>query len=55
MGYISLLRQFVAELETATYRRNGLRSLIGPELAPASFDLILDGAERAEAECLQGA
>jgi hypothetical protein len=55
VGYISLLRQFVAELETATYRRNGLRSLIGPELAPASFDLILDGAERAEAECLQGA
>ena len=51
MGYIALLRQFVAELEPPPYRRSVLRGLIAPELSPERFDAILDSAERAEASC----
>jgi len=51
MGYIALLRQFVAELEPPPYRRSVLRGLIAPELSPERFDAILDSAERTEASC----
>ena len=55
IGYLAVLRQFVAELEEPAHQRNGLRSLIAPELAPASFTLVAEAAERAEATCRAGA
>jgi hypothetical protein len=51
VGYLALLRRFVAELEEPPYRRGVLRGLVAPELAPDRFDAILDAAEQAEAEC----
>lgn len=51
IGYIALLRQFVAELEPPPYRRGVLRGLIAPELSRERFDVILDSAERTEASC----
>jgi hypothetical protein len=51
VGYIALLRQFVAELEPPPYRRGVLRGLIAPELSQERFDVILDSAERTEASC----
>jgi hypothetical protein len=51
-GYLALLRQFVAELEPAPYRRETLRGLIAPEVAPQRFDAMMSAAEDAERTCL---
>ena len=51
VGYLALLRRFVAELEEPPHRRGVLRGLVAPELPPMRFDGILDAAEGAEAEC----
>jgi len=51
VGYLALLRTFVAELEPAANRRSTLRSLIAPELDPSQFDAIVDEAERLERDC----
>jgi len=51
-GYLVLLRDFVAGLETEEFARETLRSLIAPELDPLSFGVIVDKAEAAEASCL---
>ena len=51
IGYLSLLRQFVAELEPAPYRRMVLRGLIAPEVPPDRFDAFADEAERREQGC----
>ena len=51
IGYLSLLRRFVAELEPPPHRRQTLRGLIAPELSPASFDVIANAAENRERSC----
>ena len=51
IGYLALLRTFVAELEPETYRRHTLRGLIAPETSPASFGSLLDVAEARERSC----
>ena len=51
VGYIAVLREFVAELEAPTQHRSGLRSLIAPDLSPADFDAVVDAAQRSEAGC----
>ena len=52
MGYLALLREFVAELEPGAFRRQALRGLIAPELGSSRFDAILDDAEQRERSCL---
>jgi hypothetical protein len=51
VGYIALLRDFVAKLEPEGQRRTALRSLIAPELAPSAFDRVLDRAAQGEQAC----
>jgi hypothetical protein len=51
-GYLALLRQFVAELEPAPYRRETLRGLIAPEVNSQRFDAMMGQAEGAERACL---
>lgn len=51
VGYLSVLRRFVAMLEVEPYQRATLRGLIAPELAPARFETIADAAEGAERSC----
>jgi hypothetical protein len=51
VGYLALLRTFVAELESEPNRRSTLRSLIAPELDPSRFDAIVAEAERLERGC----
>lgn len=51
IGYLSLLRRFVAELEPAAHRRHTLRGLIAPETSPAGFDLFMTEAEGREVAC----
>ncbi len=51
-GFLALLRGFVEELESEPVgRRESLRSLLGPELAPDRFAQILDDASAAEQSC----
>ena len=50
-AYLSLLRQFVAELELENHRRETLRGLIASEVGPAHFDEVLDRAEANESRC----
>lgn len=50
-GFLALLRSFVDDLEPAEYQRETLRSLIAPELDPASFAAAMDRAEGKEEEC----
>ena len=50
-AYLSLLRQFVAELEPEVYRRETLRGLIASEIGPAHFIEALDRAEASERRC----
>jgi hypothetical protein len=54
VGYLAILRAFVAELEPPESRRQALRGLIAPEMAPARFDSIADAAQTAERLCRQG-
>jgi len=51
VGFLSLLRAFVAELEPADQRRSALRSVIAPEVGSARFDAIVDVAEQRERQC----
>jgi len=51
VGYLALLRRFVAQLEPEAYRRATLRGLLAPELAPVRFDETLDDAESNERSC----
>ena len=52
IGYLALLREFVAGLESEDFARETLRSLIAPERDSTTFGAILDKAEAAEAVCL---
>jgi hypothetical protein len=54
-GYLAILRQLIDELEPAANQRGTLRGLIAPEVNPADFDAIVDGAEAAERLCLASA
>jgi hypothetical protein len=51
IGYLSLLRRFVAELEPESSRRSTLRGLVAPEVAPKRFDQLVDDAEARERGC----
>jgi hypothetical protein len=51
IGYLALLRTFVAELEPAAHRSAALRGLIAPERPQASFDGALHEAEQREQGC----
>ncbi len=52
VGYLSLLRELVAELEpTDRDRRNTLRGVIAPEMSREQFDGISDFAEDLERRC----
>jgi hypothetical protein len=50
-GYLALLRQLVAQLESEAYRQETFRSLVAPELDPQSFGVILEKADQAERTC----
>lgn len=52
VGYLSLLRSFVAELEAPAQRSETLRGLVAPETDPTRWNGFLEGAERAERQCL---
>ena len=51
IGYLAMLRRFVAELEPEGLRRVTLRGLVAPELPPRSFDPIVEAAAQAERAC----
>jgi hypothetical protein len=51
IGFLSLLRAFIAELEPSEYRRNALRGVIAPELGSERFDAIIEVAEDLERRC----
>jgi len=51
IGFLSLLRAFIAELEPSKHRRNALRSVIAPELNSERFDAIVEAAEDLERRC----
>jgi hypothetical protein len=51
IGFLSLLRAFIAELEPSELRRNALRGLIAPELDSERFDAIIEAAEDLERRC----
>ena len=51
VGYLALLRRFVAQLEPEHQRRATLRGLVAPELAPEHFDEGLDAALASERRC----
>jgi hypothetical protein len=55
IGFLSLLRAFVAELEPSEYRRGALRGAIAPELDGERFDAIIEIAEDLERRCDAGA
>jgi hypothetical protein len=52
VGYLALLRTFVAKVETPEQQRATLRGLVAPELDPARFGAVMEDAERAERQCL---
>jgi hypothetical protein len=52
VGYLAILRKFVAELEPPESRRQTLRGLVAPELAAESFDAVADLADSRERGCL---
>jgi hypothetical protein len=51
IGYLALLRKFVALLEPEAGRAATLRGLVAPELPPDRFAALLDAAERRERSC----
>jgi hypothetical protein len=51
IGFLSLLRAFIAELEPVEYRRNALRGVIAPQLDSERFDAIVEIAEDLERRC----
>jgi hypothetical protein len=52
IGYLALLRTFVAELEPEAHRSHTLRALVAPERPQSSFDGALSVAEQREQGCL---
>jgi hypothetical protein len=52
LGYLALLRTFVAKLEPPDRQRDTLRGLVAPETDATRFDAVFDQAERAERQCL---
>jgi hypothetical protein len=54
VGYLVMLRAFVAELERPDDLRPTLRGLLAPELAVERFDGIAAAADEREAACLAG-
>jgi hypothetical protein len=52
VGYLALLRSFVAKLESPDQQRATLRGIVAPEIDAARFDAVVDDAERAERQCL---
>ena len=52
LGYLALLRSFVAKLEPPAERRNTLRGLVAPEIDTGRWDAIADTAELSERQCL---
>jgi hypothetical protein len=54
VGYLAILRKFVAELEPPESRRQTLRGLVAPELSSESFDAVADFAESRELGCRAG-
>jgi hypothetical protein len=55
VGFLGLLRRFVALLETEDQRSDVLRGLLAPELTRADFATALAAANSAEATCLAAA
>jgi hypothetical protein len=51
VGFLSLLRAFIAELEPSERRRNALRGVIAPELDSERFDASVEIAEDLERRC----
>jgi hypothetical protein len=51
VGYLVLLRKFVAELEPSIDQYNTLRGIIAPEATNAGFDAIIEAAEDSERRC----
>ncbi len=51
VGYLVLLRKFVAELEPSIDQRNMLRGIIAPGLTNAAFDAIIETAKDPERRC----
>jgi hypothetical protein len=51
LGYLALLRKFVAELEPSTDQRNTLRGIIAPGTTNSDFDAIIETAEESERRC----
>jgi hypothetical protein len=51
VGYLVLLRKFVAELEPSIDQSNTLRGIVAPEAANAGFDAIIEAAEDSERRC----
>jgi hypothetical protein len=52
VGYLAVLRSFVARLEPPPSRLATLRGLVAPESDPATFDAHASAAETAERSCL---
>jgi hypothetical protein len=51
LGYLVLLREFVAELEPSMNQRNTFRSIIAPGTTNTDFNTIIDTAEDFERHC----
>ena len=51
VGYLVLLRKFVAELEPTIDQRNTLRGIIAPGVTNAAFDAIIETARDPERRC----
>ena len=51
IGYLAMLRSFVAELEAAPYRSSTLRGLVAPEVVPSDWERMLERSRAAEASC----
>jgi hypothetical protein len=51
VGYLAMLRAFVAELEAEAYRVETLRGIVAPELGPERFAGVLEAGEVAERAC----
>jgi hypothetical protein len=54
LGYLALLKKFVANLEPSTDQRNTLRGIIAPGVTNSDFDAILETAEESERRCNAG-
>jgi hypothetical protein len=52
LGYLALLRSFVAKVEPLDERRDTLRGLVAPEIDATRWTAITDQAELSERQCL---